>query len=142
MKPFSESLGQMTSRIKSGGARKPLRTFVELCAELGVPQKTVMGRLKMDGAPVPELKHDTSRGKAAWYEPIGFKKWWASLDQVKPTIPTRHCDECNHMHYSNDEPTQYKCQKGHHPRWFKQTSPIDTSYGFKRRCEDFDGEFK
>lgn len=127
---FAESLGEMTRRIKQGGKHMPLRKFKEICEELGVPQKTVMGRLKMDGAPTPILRHNGSRGNAAWYEPVGFKKWWASLEPVNPTIPTRHCDEC--LHWDSDANYKVACRKGHHPRYYQQ------DMSFKKRCTDYD----
>ena len=77
---FRESLGDFNRRVKAGGKHPPLRTFKELCEELGVPMRTVMGKLKLEGAPKPVLRHSTSQGNAAWYEPKSFKKWWESLE--------------------------------------------------------------
>ena len=78
-KHFRESLGEFTKRVKSGDKYPPLRSFKELCEELGVPMRTVIGKLKMKGAPKPRLRHSTSRGNCSWYEPKEFKKWWETV---------------------------------------------------------------
>ena len=146
IKHFKETLGEHAKRVKEHGRNPPLRTFKELCEELGVPQRTMMGKLKLEGAPKPAMRQATSRGNASWYEPKAFKAWWAKQnpDPLRPElrVPTRHCDECKHMFFDpNGDANQYVCRIGHRPRWYKQKSPVDDDYGFKRKCEDFSQEF-
>jgi len=54
------------------------------------------------------------------------------------TAKTRHCDECKHFtRYETRHPTV--CKLGHQPmfRKPKNEDPHDSSWGWKRRCEDF-----
>jgi hypothetical protein len=55
-------------------------------------------------------------------------------------IPTRQCDEC--IHFSTDIlegacETDQLCEKHHAPHFYMPRSPMDLSYGYKRKCEDF-----
>ena len=52
----------------------------------------------------------------------------------------KHCDECQHWRDGgpvNDRTGEYRCVKGHKPRWFRRRDAGDLGYGWKRRCEDF-----
>jgi hypothetical protein len=52
-------------------------------------------------------------------------------------MKTRNCDDCAHHKWPGDS-----CEKGHMPRFYKPRSPVDTSFGFKRKCGDFKGKEK
>lgn len=73
---FTESFAPFNARIRAGKARPPVRTLVELCKELGIPDyRSVLGKLKLEGAPKPELRNRNG----SWYEPAKFKKWYKSV---------------------------------------------------------------
>jgi hypothetical protein len=64
---------------RGGIPRKPLRSFKELCAELGVSLPTMRGKLATHpNAPKPDLKF---RSKGSYYEPEAFKAWWRSVNE-------------------------------------------------------------
>ena len=78
MRPFTESLGQFSQRIKSGGARKPLRLLCEMAEEFGVSANQLRGIIgHSPDAPKPKLN---SHSKAAhiWYDPDEVRVWWKS----------------------------------------------------------------
>ena len=55
------------------------------------------------------------------------------------TVKTKNCDFCKHWYYwiGADE---YQCLKLHKPRFYRpkdDVDPHDSSWGWKRRCEDF-----
>lgn len=78
---FGESLGQARRRVRTEGPRKPLRTFKELCADLGEPERHVLGKLARDeGRPEPVLVKRTRRGQASWYDPEQFRAWWGKAN--------------------------------------------------------------
>lgn len=61
-----------------------------------------------------------------------------------PTRKTkiRHCDECKHWHAYEIKngwlaKGQVECEKAHELRYFKPRGPMDTDYGWKRKCADF-----
>jgi hypothetical protein len=73
---FTETFGAFGRRTRAGGTRKPLRTLVELCKELGIPDyHSVLGKLKLEGAPKPELRNHNG----SWYAPTKFKRWYKSV---------------------------------------------------------------
>ena len=76
---FEESLGAFTKRLKSGEVRKPLRTFKELCEELGVPIARM--RMYIRWSKNPPKKKIPRRGvvKNTWYDPDEFKKWFSEI---------------------------------------------------------------
>ena len=51
------------------------------------------------------------------------------------------CQECRH-HQWRIPSEDMKCNKGHRPRFFHPKSPIDTNWGYRRICEDFDNEIQ
>jgi len=64
---------------------------------------------------------------------------------MRPTRRDRraaaHCDECLHWRKTGQpwSPSGgYVCQRNHAPRWFNPKSSIDTDYGWKRKCRDFE----
>ena len=64
---------------RKGISRKPLRTFKELCDELGVSMSVMRGKLaSCPNAPKPELKFYT---KGSYYEPEAFRAWWKNLNE-------------------------------------------------------------
>ena len=49
---------------------------------------------------------------------------------------TKNCDECAHFNPDvlYDE---CPCDKEHRARFYKPRGPLDTDYGWKRKCSDF-----
>lgn len=79
---FAETIGDLRRRQIAGNINKPLRTFAELCADLGVPQRVVSGKLRRKDAPKPKTRHKSNGGgQQSWYDPIEFKRWWHSLKE-------------------------------------------------------------
>lgn len=52
--------------------------------------------------------------------------------------PASHCDDCAHWDRESDTYTADDCKMGHRPRFFVPRGPLDSEYGFKRRCDDFE----
>lgn len=76
---FKETIGDLRRRQLAGQIYQPLRTFAELCEELGEPQRVVRGKLRGSNAPVPKLVHrSTGAGQRSYYDPEEFKLWWAA----------------------------------------------------------------
>ena len=54
---------------------------------------------------------------------------------------TRHCDWCAHRRrYVEGKAESPPCELGHKPRFYRpkdDVDPHDSSWGWKRRCEDF-----
>ena len=61
--------------------RPPLRTFKELCEELGVSERTMSGALSRADAPKPVLNHSRSNRVHSnkWYDRAEFHRWWAAV---------------------------------------------------------------
>lgn len=80
---FTETLAEFSHRTKTKGAFPPLRTFKELCEELGVDMKAMSGKMNRKDAPKPVFKN---RGRntlqASWYNPKEFKTWWKSINET------------------------------------------------------------
>ena len=51
---------------------------------------------------------------------------------------TRHCEECKHLSWNEWSEAPPTCAKGHRPRFYKPKSEVDTDFGYKRRCGDFE----
>lgn len=53
----------------------------------------------------------------------------------------KHCDKCTHFRAydatPDGAPPQELCAKGHRPRFYVPTTPVDPDWGYKRRCQDF-----
>lgn len=60
-------------------------------------------------------------------------------------MKARHCDECKHATvkwYEYKGPPAFDvltCAKGHKPRHYMPRNAMDTGYGWKRVCGDFEG---
>lgn len=79
---FTETIGDLRRRQIAGNIHKPLRSFVELCIELGVSAPEVKGKLRRKDAPKPKTRHrSTSGGQQSWYDADEFKRWWRSLKE-------------------------------------------------------------
>ncbi len=52
-------------------------------------------------------------------------------------MKANHCDECKHALFCPNT-WALDCQKGHKPRFYAPRSPVDTNYGYKRVCLDFE----
>ena len=78
-----ETLPQFYQRVRTGGARKPLRNLRELAEEFGVPHKTLQAKLaRCKDAPKP--RYNTGSWKATsqsntWYDPAEVRAWWAAM---------------------------------------------------------------
>ena len=84
-KSLKETPGQFWVRIKSGGARKPLRTIAELAEELGVPVRTLTSTFAQNDGPKP--KYRTGGGttvKNTWYDPDEVRTWWKNHRKETP----------------------------------------------------------
>lgn len=59
-------------------------------------------------------------------------------------MKARHCDECKHATvkwYEYKGPPAFDvltCAKGHKPRYYMPRNAMDTGYGWKRVCGDFE----
>lgn len=68
-------------------ARPPLRTFTELCEELGEDRRHVQGVLGTHpNAPKPALRCYGQVLRNTWYEPVAFRKWWQLVQQERAAI--------------------------------------------------------
>lgn len=79
---YGETLGEHAVRIKSGGARKPLRNLRELAEEFGIPHKSLQALLsRTKGAPKPIYStgggNRSSSPRNTWYEPDEVRRWYA-----------------------------------------------------------------
>lgn len=76
----SESLPQFFQRVRSGGARKPLRSLRELAEEFGVAHKTLQAKLgRCKDAPRPIYSTGSSKTispQNTWYDPDEVRAWW------------------------------------------------------------------
>lgn len=53
---------------------------------------------------------------------------------------TRHCEECWHFDGTKAVEDLPPCEKGHKTRFYRpkdDVDPHDSSWGWKRKCEDF-----
>lgn len=50
-------------------------------------------------------------------------------------MKTRHCDECKHPIPGL---IVMQCAKGHKPRFYKPNTYVDNTWGYKRKCADFE----
>ena len=58
-------------------------------------------------------------------------------------MKTRYCDECKHFDISlKAELKNRVCKIGHKPRFYQPISTLDTGYGWKRKCTDFEEKKK
>lgn len=80
-----ESLTQFSRRVRSGGARKPLRNLRELADEFGVAHKTLQAKpARCKGAPKPIYStgdQKTASQRNTWYDPQEVRRWRAALTQ-------------------------------------------------------------
>lgn len=54
------------------------------------------------------------------------------------TIKTQYCDECQHWVVDASNAPFRTCNKGHKPRLYMPKGAMDTDWGYKRKCKDFD----
>lgn len=67
----------ITREIRNRKHRKPLRTFVELAAMLGLKPQQIAPLMASEGAPKPDIVMQHTNGKVTrYYEPIAFIKWY------------------------------------------------------------------
>ena len=76
--------GAITSKRRDNVKHPPLRTFSELCEELGVTRHQMIHLFNRHSLkrPKPALSHirnDTVRNQ--WYEPVQFRQWFADIPQ-------------------------------------------------------------
>lgn len=53
---------------------------------------------------------------------------------MKPA-KTRHCEDCRFRKWSGS--SALICLKGHRPKFFMPKSPMDTDWGWKKKCGDY-----
>lgn len=76
---FNETIGDLRRRQIAGKIHQPLRSFAELCDELGEVPRVVSGKLRSHNAPKPKLIHRSNgAGQRSYYDPEEFKTWWAA----------------------------------------------------------------
>lgn len=84
-----ETLPQFFQRVRSGGARKPLRSLRELAEEFGVPHKTLQAKLaRCKDAPRPIYStgdSKTTSQRNTWYDPHAVRAWWAAHQKAALT---------------------------------------------------------
>lgn len=84
-----ETLPQFFQRVRSGGARKPLRSLRELAEEFGVPHKTLQAKLaRCKNAPQPIYStgdQKTASQRNTWYDPQEVRRWWAAMTKEQKT---------------------------------------------------------
>ena len=65
-----------------------------------------------------------------------------SNDSRDHIMKARHCDECKHAtvkwYEYKGPPAVLTCAKGHKPRHYMPRNAMDTGYGWKRVCGDFE----
>lgn len=79
MRRYDESAKEHAERLKTTGHRKPLRSFKELCAELGIERKIMMGYMGTLKGPKPVINGQTFKNKNMWYDPDEFRAWWKGV---------------------------------------------------------------
>ena len=86
---FTETIGDFSKRVASGGRKPPLRNFHEICEMLGVPEVNVKAKMVRKDAPKPMLVHKSNgAGKNSWYNPVEFKAWWKKVqDEIRRENP-------------------------------------------------------
>ena len=62
-------------------------------------------------------------------------------------MKAKQCCDCNLWEHIKDGVYQdagarrvsceFRCNRGHSPRFYMPKSPVDTGYGYKRACNDF-----
>jgi hypothetical protein len=74
----TETIGEWGTRVRKGGAHKPLRSKKELADEFGVSTYTLSGIMKSDpSSPRPRYSTGTSlTGRNTWFDPDEVRKWW------------------------------------------------------------------
>ena len=76
-----ETMSEWSKRVHTEGRRKPLRSFKEMCAELKVDARTMMGYMSTFNGPKAKLNNRNGVVKNMWYDPDEFRAWW------KNTLP-------------------------------------------------------
>ena len=83
MKNITTPLHVEIKRVQKEGPRKPLRTFIEMAEEFGVPPAALRQLLWRKSGPKPELKHVGNFVHSnVWYEPVAMRKWWKTVDRA------------------------------------------------------------
>ena len=74
-----ESMSDWSKRIHTEGRRKPLRSFQELCKELGVNSKVMAGYLGTFNGPKAKLNNRGGVVRNMWFDPDEFRAWWKEV---------------------------------------------------------------
>jgi hypothetical protein len=55
-------------------------------------------------------------------------------------MKTQQCDECRHFgeFWLRGNGYTNPCTQGHHPRFYRPKNPMDTTWGWKKKCKDFE----
>jgi hypothetical protein len=74
---FDETPEQFGRRVRSGGARKPLRSLKELAEEFGVKWQSLHATMHHDpSSPSPRYSTGHHEVKNTWFDPDAVRKWW------------------------------------------------------------------
>lgn len=74
-----ETMSEWSKRMHTEGRRKPLRSFKELCKELGVNSKSMAGFLGTFNGPKAKLNHRNGVVRNMWFDPDEFRAWWKEV---------------------------------------------------------------
>jgi hypothetical protein len=81
---FDESLGDFRKRTKSGKARKPCRTYLELSdyiyKKYGVSDMKLRNLLKRNDAPKYLFRNKYDQKQNSWYDPVEFMSWFKKVN--------------------------------------------------------------
>lgn len=80
-----ESAKEHAERLKTTGHRKPLRSFRELCTELGVDAKAMRGYMSSFKCPKAVINGRNFTNKNMWYDPDEFRAWWKEVKRKLAT---------------------------------------------------------
>jgi len=82
---YDESAKEHADRLKTTGHRKPLRSFKELCKEVGVGSKSMAGYLGTLNGPKAKINSRGGVVKNMWYDPDEFRAWWKEVKRKMET---------------------------------------------------------
>jgi len=76
-----QPMAEESKRIRENGRHRPLRSFRELCEELGVDHTRLVRLLGKHPGPKPKINHSARAAVHAnsWYDPLEVRAWWGSL---------------------------------------------------------------
>lgn len=75
---FDETPGQFWTRLRNGGARKPLRTLKEMAVEFSVSVPTLSATMRHDPNAPKSIYRTGGNGRPrnTWIDPDAVRAWW------------------------------------------------------------------